>query len=57
MARTTANIAADFQGKLPLSIRAALSQMRISEEDPAPASPEGLLRGGGKKTHRCNKIK
>lgn len=49
MSRRTANIAADFQGKLPLSIKAALSQPCICKEDPELASPRSLLRGSKKK--------
>lgn len=53
----TANITADFQRKLLLSIKAALSLSCVCEEDPEPASPKGLLTGSGKKAHRRNKRK
>lgn len=56
MFRRTANITDDFQRKLPLSIKAARSQTCVSEEDPEPATPEGLLGGRGKKAH-CWKTK
>lgn len=55
MSRATANTAADFAGKLPLSITAAQSQMRIYWEDPRPASPEGFLRGSEKKAAAATK--
>lgn len=53
----SSNITAGFQRKLPLSIKAAPSQTCLSEADPEPASPEGLLRGSGKKAHRWNKTR